>query len=376
MPVHTQSTHFSPDELLRYSRHFSLSTIGIAGQEKLRAARVLCIGAGGLGCPALLYLTAAGVGHIGIVDDDCIELSNLHRQILYNSAEIGEKKIHAAKRRLAALNPNIYFVLHDMRLDKANALDIIGQYDIVIDGTDNFATRYLVNELCVQLHKPNIHASILEFSGQCSVFSAGDGPCYRCLYDTPPAANFAPKCSEIGVLGVLPGLLGTLQATEALKLILGIGDPLIGRLLTINALTMQFDDFQISRNLYCPTCGSQPITEESISIGENPTILNAMTANELAEWKKQGRDFILLDVREPAEYNACNLQGLLIPLQELPQRLQELSTELPIVVHCKAGPRSQHAAFLLQQAGFKTVYYLEGGIIAWAKAIDQTPGLY
>lgn len=373
------------DELLRYSRHFSLPHVGVEGQQRLRDAKVLCIGAGGLGSPLLLYLAAAGVGTIGIVDNDVVDVTNLQRQVLYTTDNIGQKKVFSAKTKLQALNPHINVITHDEHLIADNALQIIRQYDIVADGTDNFATRYLVNDACYHLKKPNVYASIFQFEGQCSIFSAPNGPCYRCLYDSPPPAGLIPNCAEGGVFGVLPGLLGTLQATEVLKLILGIGDPLIGRLLTIDTLTMRFREFALQRNPDCRLCTHQQpfatLPDHDIGVCQMNTApatatVAAISVQELAELQKNHAKFILLDVREPYEYDICNLQGKLIPIGELPQRLNELDKDSMIIAHCKGGGRSTRACLLLQEAGFSDVRNLTGGVVAWAKEIDPSMPTY
>lgn len=373
------------DEILRYSRHFSLPNVGSQGQLKLKNAKVLCIGAGGLGSPLLLYLAAAGIGTLGIVDDDRVDDSNLQRQVLYSTADVGQKKVLAAKARLEALNPHITIVTHDTRLTAGNALEIINQYDIVADGTDNFATRYLVNDACWHLKKPNVYASIFQFEGQCSIFSAPDGPCYRCLYDAPPPAGLVPNCAEGGVFGVLPGLLGSLQATEVLKLILGIGDPLIGRLLVVDSLTMRFREFALQPDPDCPLCAHQQAfaslpNHDMVACqlsDPQPASIVAINAHELDLLLKNNTpNLFILDVRETYEYEICNIAGKLIPLGELPQRLNELDRNASIVIHCKSGGRSTRACLLLQEAGFKDVRNLTGGILAWAKHIEPALSVY
>jgi len=376
--------NFTPEELLRYSRHFNLSQVGVTGQAKLKAAKVLCIGAGGLGSPLLLYLAAAGVGTIGIIDGDVVEASNLQRQILFTSQDIQRKKVVAAAEHLRQLNPHIQLVLFDELLTHDNALDIINQFDLVADGTDNFATRYLVNDACFHLKKPNVYASIFQFEGQCSIFNAQDGPCYRCLYDAPPPAGLIPNCAEGGVLGVLPGLLGTIQATEVIKYIIGAGDPLIGRLLLVNALTMQFQVLPVLRNPNCRLCTHQQAFDTLLPhhiqtcFKENQT-MDEITVKELQQLMDQKTDFQLIDVREPHEYAICNLGGKLIPLAQLPLRLDELD-ELDknqlIILHCKAGGRSMQALQLLKSAGFSNVKHVLGGVLAWAKEIDQEMTVY
>lgn len=369
------------DEILRYSRHFSLPNVGSQGQLKLKNAKVLCIGAGGLGSPLLLYLAAAGIGTLGIVDNDTVDVSNLQRQVLYTTADVGQKKVSAAKARLQALNPHINITRHDARLTADNALELINQYDIVADGTDNFATRYLVNDACWHLKKPNVYASIFQFEGQCSIFSAPNGPCYRCLYDAPPPAGLVPNCAEGGVFGILPGLLGSLQATEVLKLILGIGDPLIGRLLTVDSLTMRFREFAVQRNPGCRLCTHQQSFAslpnhdmEVCQVGSLPA--TSISVQELAILLKNNTDLLLLDVRESHEYDICNLAGKSIPLGQLSQRLHELDKSSAIVIHCKSGARSAQACLLLEKAGFKNVRNLDGGILAWAKHVDPSVPTY
>jgi adenylyltransferase/sulfurtransferase len=371
------------DELLRYSRHFSLPNVGMEGQKRLAQAKVLCVGAGGLGSPLLLYLTAAGVGTLGIVDDDVVELSNLQRQILYNTEDLQQSKTQCAETKLKQLNPHVNIIRHNERLTKDNALNIIRQYDIIADGTDNFATRYLVNDACFHAKKPNVYASIFQFEGQCSVFTTENGPCYRCLYDAPPPAGLIPNCAEGGVFGVLPGLLGTLQATEVIKLILRIGEPLIGRLLTVDALAMRFREFQLQINPDCRLCvhhqAFESLPNHDLAACDIPLVepdnLHSMTVHELAKLEAHNADFQLLDVREPFEYQICNLQAKLIPLGELPFRLNELDKSKLVVVHCKAGPRSERAAILLREAGFN-VKFLEGGILAWINEIDPSLKVY
>ena len=365
---------FSPDELKRYARHFSLAAVGVEGQEKIKSARILCVGAGGLGSPVLLYLSALGLGHIGIVDADPVDLSNLQRQIIYTTQDLGHKKTTASKARIRALNPFVKVTCHDEFLTTENALGIIQDYDLVIDCTDNFPTRYLVNDACFTLEKPYIYASISQFEGQCSVFCAKDGPCYRCLYPEPPPAGLVPNCSEEGVLGVLPGLLGTLQAIEAVKVLLGLGEALIGKLLHIDTLFMRFDTFTLNKKADCLLCGKHTPFSELPKYEKycHTATVPSLSVQEL----KSIRDHVfLLDVREPFEYELCNLNACLMPLATLSERLTELrklSQGLPIVVHCKAGPRSKKAAALLLQHGFTQVRFLEGGILDWINVIDPS----
>lgn len=383
--LHNQSKNLNAEEMSRYSRHIMLPQIGIKGQEQLKAAKVLCIGAGGLGSSLMLYLAAAGVGTIGIIDDDHIDISNLQRQVLYATHDLQQKKALVARDKLTALNPCINIIPYVERLTKDNALNIISQYDMVADGTDNFNTRFLINDACFHLKKINIYASIFQFEGQCSIFTAPNGPCYRCLYDEPPV-NLIPNCAESGVLGVLPGLLGTLQANEVIKVILKIGRPLVGRLLTVNALDLKFQEFELPQNPKCRLCGlNQPFDtlpryeNDSCqqSVNHQPAhSLNAVNVQQLYSLIQEDADFILLDVREPEEYAICNLNGYLIPLNELPYKHQNLDKSKHIIVHCKSDARSIAAVKLLQNAGFPLVSYLAGGIQAWSEQIDTTMPRY
>ncbi len=353
------------------------------GQKRLKAARVLLIGAGGLGSPLGLYLAAAGVGHLGIVDFDVVELSNLQRQVLHGTRDLGRKKTASASDRLRDMNPEIEITTYEAQVTSANALDLIRPYDIVIDGTDNFPTRYLVNDACVLLGKPNVYGSIFRFHGQVSVFSPPAGPCYRCLYPEPPPPESVPSCAEAGVLGVLPGVIGSLQATEAIKLILGKGDPLIGRLLLYDALEMQFREVKIHRDPHCPVCGESPSITKLIDYEEfcaGPAKARAtagmpaeITVEELKARLDRGDDVDILDVRNAEEWILCHIDGAtLIPLTELPARFKELDAGREIVVHCKTGVRSAKAMTLLLGAGFRNVKVLRGGITAWAQKIDRT----
>ncbi|MDF3054397.1 MAG: Sulfur carrier protein adenylyltransferase ThiF [Gammaproteobacteria bacterium] len=376
----------TPEETQRYSRHFSLPHLGVAGQKRLKRSKILCIGAGGLGSPALHYLCAAGVGTLGIIDHDRVELSNLQRQILYNVKDIGQLKTLAAKSRLLKQNPNIDIIAHPEKLTEKNALSIIQDYDIVLDGTDNFNARYLINDACCVLGKPNIYAGVFQFSGECSVFMPNNGPCYRCLYDTPP--SISPNCSEAGVLGVVPGIMGTIQATEALKLALGQCSSLVGKVLRFNALNLTFETFTLSANPDCPLCSngqsfydlshhhSQELcTMTSLNNDASTSTIEYITPQALKTLMEQNSDFILLDVREPEEYEECNLAGLLIPLRELNLRHHELDKEKSIIVHCRMDGRSLQAAEFLCQIGFPTVKYLKGGIVAWAQEIGDMPNI-
>lgn len=385
------SDALSQHELSRFSRHILLPEVGVLGQKKLRAARVLVIGTGGLGSPVTLYLAAAGVGTLGIVEFDAVDRTNLQRQILYADADVGRAKIDAATTRLQALYPDIKIEKNAMALNTENAAQIIRKYDLIIDGTDNFATRYLVNDTCVWEKKPNIYGSIFRFDGQASVFYAENGPCYRCLFPSPPPADQVPNCAEGGVLGVLPGLIGMIQATEAVKLILGIGESLIGRLLLFDALSLRFDDLKISKNPDCPTCGTHPtilspmqsIVNETCSVlpaqQEQKTgyVVHQIAAIDLQTLRQKKIPHVLLDVRAAGEVAICQIQGSLnIPLQELASRHKELSPDELIVVHCKTGGRSQKAVELLQGLGFSKLKNLSGGILKWIQEIDSSLASY
>jgi molybdopterin/thiamine biosynthesis adenylyltransferase/rhodanese-related sulfurtransferase/molybdopterin converting factor small subunit len=366
-------------EILRYSRHLLLPEVGMAGQRKLKAARVLTIGAGGLGSPLSLYLAAAGVGTIGIVDFDVVDLTNLQRQIVHGTSSLGRPKLESAESRLTDVNPNVRIEKHGARLTSENALDIIREYDIVVDGTDNFPTRYLVNDACVLLGKPNVYGSIFRFEGQASVFYAKEGPCYRCLYSEPPPPGLVPSCAEGGVLGVLPGIIGSIQALETIKWIIGAGDSLVGRLLLFDALKLRFRELQLRKDPACPICGTQPTIRELIDyeafcgIGSEPAYAGPeISAEELrAEMDQKGSDLVLIDVREPHEWDIAHVEGArLIPLGQLPERLGELDGHAEIVTHCHHGVRSMKALALLKGAGFARVRSLAGGIDAWADRIE------
>jgi adenylyltransferase/sulfurtransferase len=371
------------DDLSRYSRHLILPEVGMEGQQKLKAARVLCVGTGGLGSPLALYLTAAGIGTLGLVDFDVVDASNLQRQIIHSTKDIGRKKIDSAEEKLKALNPAISIVKHETMLSSANALEIIKDYDIVADGTDNFPTRYLVNDACVLLNKPNAYGSIFRFEGQASVFAMETGPCYRCLYPEPPPPGLVPSCAEGGVLGILPGLVGVIQATEVIKLILGKGDPLIGRLLLVDALSMRFRELKLRKNPECPVCGKNPTVTKLIDyeqfcgiIPETPqekNMKNGIPQLSVKEYKRRidsGEDLFLLDVREPYEYQIAQIGGTLIPQNDVPNRLAEIPRDKEIVVQCRSGARSQRIAEFLKQSGYTDVVNLAGGILAWADEID------
>lgn len=357
----------SQSEIARYSRHLALREIGTAGQEKLKAAKVLVIGAGGLGSPSILYLAAAGIGTIGIVDFDKVDVSNLQRQVLFDTAGIGKPKAERARDRLAGLNPQIRVIAHAVELRAANALEIFSKYDVVLDGTDRFATRYLTNDACVLLKKPLISAAIHRFEGQAMTYVPNRGPCYRCLFPEPPTEGLVPNCAEAGVLGVLPGVLGTIQATEAIKLILGAGDPLIGRFLVYDALRMRFRELKLPKDPDCAVCGTNPtITALREYGGYCAPAVVAMTATELKARIDAGTAPVILDVREPSEHAESRIEGsILIPLGELPHRLEELDPSREIVVHCKSGGRSAHAVALLRQKGFDRSVNLTGGITSW-----------
>src|SRR6184192_4529635 len=370
----------SPAEINRYSRHLILPEVGMAGQLKLKQSSALIIGAGGLGVPLTQYLSAAGVGRLGIVDFDVIDESNLQRQVLYGTKDVGRKKLEVAKERAAQINPNVDVQAYDTRLTSDNALDILKDYDVVIDGTDNFPTRYLVNDASVLLQKPNVYGSIFRFEGQASVFDARKGPCYRCLYAEPPPPGLVPSCAEGGVLGVLPGIVGSIQAIEALKVLLGAGEPLIGRLVLFDALKLQFRELKLEKDPDCPVCGSHPSVTELIDyeafcgIGAEPSYDGAeITAQELkTEWERNP-DLLVIDVREPHEYEIAHIDGaVLIPLGELPDRLGEVDGHREVVTHCHHGARSLKALEILKAAGFSKVRSLRGGINAWAVNVDPS----
>ncbi len=373
----------SSADLARYSRHLILPEVGIEGQQKLKAARVLCVGTGGLGSPLALYLAAAGIGTLGLVDFDIVDASNLQRQIIHSTRDVGRSKLDSAAEKLLALNPTLNVVKHNARLTSANALDIFKDYDVVADGTDNFPTRYLVNDACVLMGKPNVYGSIFRFEGQASVFATSQGPCYRCLYPEPPPPGMVPNCAEAGVLGILPGLVGVIQATEVIKLILGKGEPLIGRLLLVDALAMRFRELRLQRNHECPVCGDSPTLTHLIDYEQfcgvppqstqEQTLMNGipqMTVQELKQRRDAGEDVFVLDVREPYEYQIANIGGTLIPQGQVPQRLDEIDRNREIVVQCRSGGRSQRIAEFLAQQGYPNVKNLSGGILAWADQID------
>ncbi|HKS67843.1 MAG TPA: molybdopterin-synthase adenylyltransferase MoeB [Candidatus Acidoferrales bacterium] len=387
LEVATASAALSNEEVLRYSRHLIMPEVGMDGQLKLKQASVLCIGTGGLGAPLGLYLAAAGVGRIGLVDFDKVDLTNLQRQILFSSSDVGRPKIEAASTRLRGLNPDIQIDQHETRLTSENALDLFRDYDIIVDGTDNFPTRYLVNDACVLLGKPNVYGSIFRFEGQVSIFGYPSGPCYRCLYPEPPPPGLVPSCAEGGVLGVLPGIVGALQAAEAIKLILGKGEPLVGRLLLFDALAMRFRELKLRKNPECPACGDHPTVTKLLDYlefcgirGEEApapqTSVPEITPRELKTRLDRGDDLFILDVREPHEYQICNLGGHLIPLGDLPKRVSELDSSREIIAHCRSGKRSAEATQFLQKAGFRKVLNLKGGILAWSDEVDPAVPKY
>jgi adenylyltransferase/sulfurtransferase len=389
-PSRLEAVELNNDEVARYSRHLIMPEVTLAGQKRLKAAKVLCIGTGGLGSPIALYLAAAGIGTIGLVDFDVVDYSNLQRQILHGTKDVGRKKLNSARDRIRDINPNVKVQLHDCLFQASNAMELVEPYDIVIDGTDNFPTRYLSNDVCVFLKKPNVYGSIFRFDGQCTVFAPHlGGPCYRCLYPEPPPPGMVPSCAEGGVLGVLPGVIGVMQAIEAIKLICGIGDPLIGRLIHFDALKMKFREFKVRRDPSCPVCGENPTITELIDYEAFCGIPQAQAAEEaeppvpeisveeLQRKLQDGEKFVLLDVREGYEYDIARIPGsVLIPLGELHSRMSELDSADEIVIHCKSGVRSAAALRQLQAAGFAKLYNVEGGILAWADRIDPSVAKY
>jgi len=368
----------SREELRRYSRHLILPDLGIDGQRRLKKARVLLIGAGGLGSPLALYLAAAGIGTLGLVDFDVVEASNLQRQVLHGTRDIGRSKLASARDRIADVNPHVRCELHETRLTASNALEILREYDVVVDGTDNFATRYLTNDACVLLGKPNVYGSIFRFEGQVSVFATTDGPCYRCLYPEPPPPGLVPSCAEGGVLGVLPGLVGTIQATEALKLILGIGDPLIGRLLLVDSLGATYRTLKVRRNPLCPACGTREIQQLidydefcGVSTEQPAGTIPQISPLDLAARLRRGDDIDVIDVREPYEWEIAHIEGArLLPFSEVPVSLATIDTARDVVVLCKSGGRSAAAVSHLQSVGYRKVWNLRGGIDAWSRDVD------
>ncbi len=381
------SVDLSNEEIARYSRHLIMPEVALDGQKKLKAAKVLTIGAGGLGSPLAMYLAAAGVGTLGIVDFDVVDESNLQRQIIHGTSDVGRKKMESAKETIKNINPNVNVIGFEEPLSSENALEIFKDFDIIVDGTDNFPTRYLVNDACVLLGKPNVYGSIFRFEGQASVFYAEEGPCYRCLYPEPPPPGLVPSCAEGGVLGILPGAIGIIQATETVKLILGAGDPLIGRLMLYDALGMSFREMKLRKDPDCPICGENPTVTELIDYQEFCGIPQAqaveeennvpeITVQELKQKMDNGDNVNVLDVREPHEYEVANIGVKLIPLGELPQRIAELDSDENFAIHCKSGARSAKAVKLLQDAGFQNAYNVKGGITAWSEEIDASVPKY
>ena len=375
------------DEILRYSRHLIIPNVGMDGQRKLKAAKVLLIGAGGLGSPLALYLAAAGVGTLGLVDFDVVDVTNLQRQVLHGTKDVGRPKLESARDRIKDVNPNVHVEGYETRLTSENALEILRDYDLVIDGTDNFPTRYLTNDACVLLGKPNVYGSIYRFEGQASVFATSEGPCYRCLFREPPPPGLVPSCAEGGVLGVLPGLIGTIQATEGIKLLLGVGEPLIGRLLLVDALTMKFRTVKLRKDPSCPVCGTREIRElidYEQFCGIDPTAaadgghgVPEITPEELATRLGRHDNFDLIDVREPYELDIARIEGArLVPLATLAESLHTLDSAKDIVVMCRSGARSAKAVRQLQGAGFRRVWNLAGGILRWSDDVDASVPKY
>lgn len=383
-PERFSTVDLSTEEMQRYARHLTIPDVGVEGQKKLSAAKVLCIGAGGLGSPVTMYLAAAGVGEIGLVDDDKVEFSNLQRQLLHDTDDVGKSKTDSAAERLEAINPGVRVQKFETRFTAENARELAAPYDLIVDGTDNFPTRYLSNDLAVLTKKPNVYGSIFRFEGQVSVFAPHlGGPCYRCLFPTPPEPGQVPSCAEGGVLGVLPGIVGCLQANEAIKLILGLGDPLIGRLVHFDALAFRFREIKLRRDPQCAVCGGNPTITEleeiefACEIGD--PIMEEISVEDLKErFRRQSHEpFVLLDVREPHEAEIAKLPGsILIPLGELPDRLDELDKDADLIVHCKSGGRSAQALAILNEAGFENAKHVAGGINAWSTEIDGTVPLY
>ncbi len=392
MAAPPEEATLSKDEILRYSRHLILPEVGMEGQQKLKAAKVLLVGTGGLGAPLGLYLAAAGIGKIGLVDFDVVDFTNLQRQVIHTTADVGRKKLDSAAEKMTAINPFVKIVKHEVALESSNAMDIIRDYDMVVDGTDNFPTRYLVNDACVLSGKPNVYGSIFRFEGQSTVFAYEGGPCYRCLYPEPPPPGLVPSCAEGGVLGILPGVIGLIQATEAVKLILGIGEPLVGRLMLYDALGMRFRELKLRKNPECPICGDHrtitklidyhqfcgvpqpsaapPVQETKVNPGE-------IDVTELKQKLDRGDKFTFIDVREPHEYRIASIPGAkLIPLGEFPRHVAEFQPNDEIVIHCKSGMRSGKACAFLRENGFTNVRNVVGGILAWSDQIDPSVPKY
>ena len=383
----SKASNLSNEEILRYSRHLIMPEVGMEGQLKLKNARVLLIGTGGLGAPLGLYLAAAGVGRLGLVDFDVVDFTNLQRQVTFGSSDVGKPKTEATRSRLSNLNPDIQIDTFETKLTSENALELFKDFDIVVDGTDNFPTRYLVNDACILLGKPNVYGSIFRFEGQATVFGMPEGPCYRCLYPEPPPPGLVPSCAEGGVLGVLPGIVGSIQAMETIKLILGSGENLIGRLLLFDALGMKFRELKLRKNPSCPMCGEHRTIHELIDYYEfcgvrgeeapaSDVQVPEITPRELKSRLDRGDDLFILDVREPHEFQICNLNGHLIPLGELPRRVHELDSSREIVAHCRSGKRSAEAVDFLRKAGFRKILNLKGGILAWSDEVDPSVPKY
>jgi molybdopterin/thiamine biosynthesis adenylyltransferase/rhodanese-related sulfurtransferase len=382
-----KAASLSNEEILRYSRHLIMPEVGMEGQLKLKNSKVLLIGTGGLGAPLGLYLAAAGVGKLGLVDFDVVDFTNLQRQVTFGTSDVGKHKTEAAKQRLANLNPAIEIETFETMLSSQNALELFKNYDVIVDGTDNFPTRYLVNDACILLGKPNVYGSIFRFEGQATVFGMPDGPCYRCLYPEPPPPGLVPSCAEGGVLGVLPGIVGSIQAMETIKLLLGTGESLVGRLLLFDALAMKFRELKLRKNPKCPMCGTNRTIHKLIDYfefcgirGEEAAApdlhVPEMTPRELKTRLDRGDDLFILDVREPHEYQICHLNGHLIPLGELPRRVHELDSSREIVAHCRSGKRSAEAVDFLRKAGFRKIHNLTGGILAWSSDVDPSVPKY
>jgi sulfur-carrier protein adenylyltransferase/sulfurtransferase len=386
-PLVEPAEELTPQEVRRYSRHLIIPDVGMAGQKRMKNAKVLVVGAGGLGSPALMYLAAAGIGTLGIVDFDVVEESNLQRQVIHGQSDVGRSKAESARDTVKEINPLVEVVLHTERLDSSNAMEIFADYDLIVDGTDNFATRYLVNDACVLLGKPYVWGSIYRFDGQASVFWSEYGPCYRCLYPEPPPPGMVPSCAEGGVLGVLCVSIGSIQVNEAIKVITGIGEPIVGRLMIYDALEMTYRSVKVRKDPECPLCGKNPTITELIdyeafcgTVSEaatEATLGSTITAAELAAMQQRGDDFLLVDVREPAEWDIVRIPGAtLIPKGDLPSRLADLPQNKPIVAYCKSGVRSAEALALLKNAGFAEAKHVQGGVTAWTTQVDKEQPLY